>query len=87
MLTFCAVAHNMLELFCLSSCTVKSLRLDSLFLDGAGEGEGEVTATESLVWLMMQLECCTLHLLIRSPAHIGLRTVRADFACLSCLCR
>lgn len=54
MLTFCAVAHNMLELFCLSSCTVKSLRPDSLFLDGAeergvGEGEAEVTVTESLV--------------------------------------
>lgn len=53
-LTFCAVAHNMLGLFCLSSCTVKSSRLDSLFLDGAeeagvGEGWAEVTMTESLV--------------------------------------
>lgn len=34
-LTFCTVAHNMLELFCSSSYRVKSWRPDSLFLDGA----------------------------------------------------
>lgn len=53
-LAFCAVAHNMSELFCLSSCTVKSCRPDSLFLDGAGkgwvgDGWAEVIVTESLV--------------------------------------